>query len=168
MLKKVVIGTFLVNLVSCRETFSISGSGEPLVNLNNLKGLITDKNGYEIQFFLHPKTWLEADKHCKDLGGELALIEYPEKNYELQYWLDRLTNWKQRVMWLGYSDVREEGVFVDNNYNAPAEYFWRDGEPNNIGIEPFVELGTHKIPLIWNNNSGTSKRPYACQFINSL
>ena len=66
-------------------------------------------------------------------------------------------------MWLGYSDLRQEGVFVDNFHKPPAKTYWHAGEPNNIGSERFTMLAYHQYGD-WNNSNGATKLPYACQF----
>ena len=74
--------------------------------------LITDKNGNTFKYFFTRKNWHAAKSHCEILGGNLATVEYKEKNFELKFWLTRLSYWTVNSMWLGYSDHDAEGMFI--------------------------------------------------------
>ena len=67
-------------------------------------------------------------------------------------------------MWLGMSDIKQEGTFVWNSSNAPLNYTnWNDGEPNG-GTEEncgsFWGTGPH-----WNDHNCDSQVDVLCEQI---
>ncbi|XDV15992.1 hypothetical protein PO909_015893 [Leuciscus waleckii] len=102
------------------------------------------------------KSWSESRQYCRDRGADLIIINTEEKQKHLTSFI------KERV-WIGLSDIENEGImkWVDNS--TLNQGFWYGGEPNNAGDEDCVEL----IPLDsiqnWNDLPCSEKRKGVCE-----
>ncbi|CAM4466443.1 unnamed protein product [Leuciscus chuanchicus] len=102
------------------------------------------------------KSWSESRQFCRDRGADLIIINTEEKQKHLTSFI------KERV-WIGLSDIENEGImkWVDNS--TLNQGFWYGGEPNNAGDEDCVEL----IPLDsiqnWNDLPCSEKRKGVCE-----
>ncbi|XDV52497.1 hypothetical protein PO909_021224 [Leuciscus waleckii] len=94
------------------------------------------------------KSWSGIRQYCRDQGGDLIIINTEEK----QMFITSLVN---EEVWIGLSDIEQEGnmKWVDNS--PLKQGFWCEGEPNNYrGIEDCVELipfSPFKAVLNWND-----------------
>jgi len=78
------------------------------------------------------KNWTAAEDFCQQAGGHLASVSSNSTNDYI--WEGKNRRGLDRV-WLGGSDIKEEGVWnwIDC---TPWEYtFWQSGEPNNAVVE---------------------------------
>ncbi|XP_056128122.1 CD209 antigen-like protein C [Rhinichthys klamathensis goyatoka] len=87
-------------------------------------------------FFLsnESKSWSESRKYCRDRGADLIVINTEEKQRCISSF------YKERV-WIGLSDIENEGIlkWVDNS--TLKQGFWKEGEPNDDdGDEDCVEI----------------------------
>uniref|UniRef100_A0A671Q602 C-type lectin domain-containing protein n=1 Tax=Sinocyclocheilus anshuiensis TaxID=1608454 RepID=A0A671Q602_9TELE len=87
------------------------------------------------------KSWSDSRQYCRDRGADLIIINTEEKQVSFE-----------RV-WIGLSDIQQEGImkWVDNS--TLNQGFWLEGEPNNLdGTEDCVELNPEN-PILnnWND-----------------
>ncbi|KAK9977180.1 hypothetical protein ABG768_019001 [Culter alburnus] len=103
------------------------------------------------------KSWSESRQYCRDHGGDLAIINTEEKQMFLSSFI------KDRV-WIGLTDIENEGSmkWVDNS--PLNEGFWYEYEPNNAGgDEDCVELMPSGTIQSWNDLKCSEKRKGICE-----
>ncbi|XP_035024556.2 CD209 antigen-like [Hippoglossus stenolepis] len=92
---------------------------------------------YYITFYdLHRKrSWNDARQFCKKLGGDLAVIDTPEKTVSITKLInshhDPARSIYQGAYWIGLSDVDQEDIWKWPDGRRLAESYWNDGEPND-------------------------------------
>uniref|UniRef100_A0A3B3ZZ14 C-type lectin domain-containing protein n=1 Tax=Periophthalmus magnuspinnatus TaxID=409849 RepID=A0A3B3ZZ14_9GOBI len=92
-------------------------------------------------FFRKPKTWIDAELSCIEIGGNLASIHSSDDNQFIQDTVLRLTGSHWRV-WIGGHDGVEEGVWQWTD-GSPFDFnHWNYGEPNNF-------RGEHCLVMNW-------------------
>ncbi|XDV16001.1 hypothetical protein PO909_015897, partial [Leuciscus waleckii] len=104
-------------------------------------------------------SWSESRQFCRDRGADLVIINTEEKQKHLTSFI------KERV-WIGLSDIENEGImkWVDNS--TLNQGFWADGEPNNYNAahEDCIELIPKKHTLNnWNDLRCSEKRKGICE-----
>ncbi|XP_028415346.1 E-selectin-like [Dendronephthya gigantea] len=99
------------------------------------------------------KTWVEANKSCKILGGQLATID----RYSLNQFL--FNHWQKKRVWIGIKKSNSKWCYPDGK---PSPYLrWNTGEPNNVGgNEDCVEMWENGH---WNDAPCTLARPFICE-----
>ncbi|CAM4466224.1 unnamed protein product [Leuciscus chuanchicus] len=98
------------------------------------------------------KSWSESRQFCRDRGADLVIINTEEKQKHLTSFI------KERV-WIGLSDIENEGImkWVDNS--TLNQGFWFKDEPNNKGgDEDCVELIPSDSIQNWNDLPCSEKR----------
>ncbi|XP_050961538.1 CD209 antigen-like protein C [Labeo rohita] len=104
------------------------------------------------------KNWFDSRQYCRDHGGDLVIINSEEKQRHISSFI------KERV-WIGLSDIQQEGrmKWVDNS--PLIRGFWYKGEPNNYaGNEHCIELIPSKEPLKnWNDHSCSVNKKWICE-----
>jgi len=130
-------------------------------NFSNLKSF---PEGYKYDeesrraFKLHNemKNWHDAQQTCQTEGGNLVTVDTPKINNILKSERGRL--------WIGASDLKEEGIFVWTNGKPLSYNNWAPGEPNNYGRrgEDCVEVN-FRAPGLWNDNGCNKKRKFMCE-----
>ncbi|XP_048051421.1 C-type lectin domain family 4 member E-like [Megalobrama amblycephala] len=99
-------------------------------------------------FFIYneSKNWSDSRKYCRDRGTDLVIIDTEEKQKSISSFI------KERV-WIGLSDIKNEGrmKWVDNS--PLKQGFWLKGEPNNLARdEDCIELNPENPTLNnWND-----------------
>ncbi|XP_050961773.1 C-type lectin domain family 4 member M-like [Labeo rohita] len=95
------------------------------------------------------KNWSESRQYCKDRGADLVIIKTEVK----QHFITSLINVDRERVWIGLTDINQEGTmqWVDNS--TLEKGFWQATEPNNDrGNEDCVELASSLPPLNnWND-----------------
>ena len=126
--------------------------------------------GYK--FVMDPKKFENASKHCKEIGGELALPTSEESNralvdlakagYDLaiKNGAPPLTHFETQIpIWIN--------VQTDKDNKPPGDLVytnWKAGGPDGEGNE-CVRINTiGKKPYLWNTKRCNAEFPYVCQF----
>ncbi|MFO0550114.1 MAG: C-type lectin domain-containing protein [Polyangiaceae bacterium] len=106
-----------------------------------------------------PKSWDDAHKICRSTGGTLATPTSPEAMAKLRRALtpDLVAN----RLWLGISDLRQEGVFESDSGGALPSGVFMPGEPNDQNGEDCVELVVDAGG--WNDLPCDALRPSLCE-----
>jgi hypothetical protein len=76
-------------------------------------------------------TWDEAKQFAEQQGGYLVIIESQEENDFVKETYRISLEADADILWIGLSDVAEEGTFRWVNGEIPAYTNWAPGEPNN-------------------------------------
>ncbi|KAJ8038616.1 Macrophage mannose receptor 1 [Holothuria leucospilota] len=77
--------------------------------------------------------WTEAAQMCADYGGHLVTIQ---DKYENDFLEKAMENFDVEFVWIGMSDLHEEGVWRwENSHNIPSYTNWDYLEPNNLHNE---------------------------------
>ena len=106
-----------------------------------------------------PLPWLEAEEACVWMGAQthLASITSEEQERAVQHVADG-----NSFVWIGLSDIAEEGSFVWSD-DEPLEQYanFAAGQPDNAGSAEdavFYSSGTHD----WGDQAQTTPHPYVC------
>uniref|UniRef100_A0A8C1P0Y9 C-type lectin domain-containing protein n=1 Tax=Cyprinus carpio TaxID=7962 RepID=A0A8C1P0Y9_CYPCA len=100
------------------------------------------------------KSWSDSRQYCRDQGADLVIINTEEKQVSL---------FSERV-WIGLSDIENEGnmTWVDNS--AVNQEFWLEEEPNNAGgNEDCIELMPSETIKNWNDLPCSENRKGICE-----
>ena len=76
------------------------------------------------------KNWTAAEDFCRGEGGHLATMN---TNATKEFVLEGLTRRNLGKIWIGGSDIEEEGVWKWTDCTPWEDMFWAPGEPNNYG-----------------------------------
>ncbi|XP_048051413.1 C-type lectin domain family 4 member E-like isoform X2 [Megalobrama amblycephala] len=92
------------------------------------------------------KNWSDSRQYCRDRGTDLVIIDTEEKQRLISSFI-------KETVWIGLSDIENEGnmKWVDNS--PLKQGFWIEGEPNNLAEdENCIELIPEKPTLNnWND-----------------
>ncbi|XP_048051416.1 CD209 antigen-like protein 2 isoform X2 [Megalobrama amblycephala] len=120
------------------------------------KGYVWGPDGLFIS--IEQKSWSDSRQYCRDHGGDLVIIRTEEKQRHI-------TSLVKDNVWIGLSDIENEGMWkwVDNS--PLKQGFWDVGEPNNyhgdedcIGLNP----GIHTLNN-WGDFVCSYKRKGLCE-----
>ena len=93
-------------------------------------------------------SWQEAQTEAAAIGGNLVTINDAE---EQAFLVDRYGNDQQRL-WIGLTDVNDEGTFEWISGESVSFTAWHEGEPNDHGGgEDFTELNFSWFSGAWND-----------------
>ena len=111
--------------------------------------------GRHYKYFPASLTWLEAQKKCNEMGGNLVCIP----NEPTGRFLTRLSQGNK--IHLGATDKEEEGTWRWVN-GQPFRYTaWNSGEPNNThATEHFLEAD----PDGWNDTTAHTQNTFICEW----
>uniref|UniRef100_A0A8C1QTQ2 C-type lectin domain-containing protein n=1 Tax=Cyprinus carpio TaxID=7962 RepID=A0A8C1QTQ2_CYPCA len=113
------------------------------------------------KFFSDLKPWADAEKHCLDLGGNLASIHDQRTNSFLKSFLKKCANAVPRT-WIGGHDATKNGVWFWSDGSQFDYCDWLTGEPNNLGgHENCVELA-FGAEQRWNDASCDTPLSFIC------
>ncbi|KAL3873513.1 hypothetical protein ACJMK2_036636 [Sinanodonta woodiana] len=106
-------------------------------------------------------SWAEALHYCEIFGATLAVIENePEQNF-IAGMLSRLhDSIPSQHVWLGGTDLLEEGKFISPDSMVPLTYFkWAPTEPDNLNGQHCIETLLMEGSLMdkcWTGGNGFS------------
>ncbi|XP_035024558.1 C-type lectin domain family 4 member M [Hippoglossus stenolepis] len=84
---------------------------------------------------LKQRSWKDARQFCQKLGGDLAVIDTPEKTVSITKLINSHNDpWRsisENGFWFGLSDVDEENTWKWPDGRRLTESYWNDDEPNN-------------------------------------
>merc|ERR1719273_2395738 len=88
-----------------------------------------------------PRNFPESLSLCNVLRGSLAVATSPERADLMRRILSQYTEQCPGEVWSGFSDILEEGKFVDVNTGAGMEWSnWNWAEPNGGRVENCATL----------------------------
>jgi hypothetical protein len=93
-------------------------------------------NGHRYVRTPEPCTWAEAAAQAEAVGGHLVTISSQAEND----WVWRTFGGPDHSLWIGLSDLAEEGTWVWTNGEPVTYTNWDVGEPNNLGGEDYGQL----------------------------
>lgn len=100
-------------------------------------------------------------KLCKDAGGDLILPQNEQENNALVQMLRVL---ESPIGWIGITDRKTEGTFLDTDGNALTFTKWHPAEPSNSGNNEhcgMIYRDTHVG--LWNDVPCDSKYSIVCE-----
>ena len=99
---------------------------------------------------------MKAEAECASFGAELAPLTASDTASKLSTLMGH--GYSQ---WLGYSDVAEEGKWVDKHGNEHKNMPWKAGEPNGGTSENYALLYSNPPGLV-NDWCSTCKARFHC------
>jgi len=111
------------------------------------------------------KNWTAAEDFCRGEGGHLATVN---TNATKEFVLEGLTRRNFRSIWIGGSDIEEEGVWKWTDCTPWEAEFWARGEPNNAGnIQDCLALvlRSDSYPQLnrqWDDGDCSTKNEFLC------
>ena len=102
------------------------------------------------------KTYKDADLTCKSIGGHVGFPS-AENRAKSSMFVER-----SGTFWAGYTDIEEEGMFVNFRNDAFNASYWHQGEPNGERIENCVAIF---MPSMQSTDTECNvRRNYYCWF----
>ncbi|XP_019960199.2 hepatic lectin-like isoform X1 [Paralichthys olivaceus] len=88
-------------------------------------------------FYSAALPWNESRKRCRELGGDLVVINSEEEQRFLLSRLKDIMDHPEDKFWIGLTDSEKEAEWrwVDNTPPAPSLTFWLEDEPDNWNRE---------------------------------
>lgn len=128
-----------------------------------VKTILKDNTFYE--FYEDRVNWTTANAICEQKGGHLITIDSKAENDIAVSLIS-----EEFAAWIGYSDTKKDGEWVDSFGNKASYSNWTEGEPNNHwDVEHYAEV--YKTGL-WNDtkNFGSSfaKIGFICEYDNAV
>lgn len=90
---------------------------------------VLDYDGHSFACYFGCSTWEEAQNQCENMGGHLAVITSQEEN-DVLFDFTRYCGYDN--VYIGYSDVEEEGNWQWVNGDTSGYTNWTEGEPNGF------------------------------------
>ena len=131
--KTVLAILMLAVLVSCDKSDDLSD-----MKLNNNQAY----GGHHYAITSAKCSWDEAKQFAPEQGGYLVIIDSQEENdFIRDTYRIPLKAVDEDILWIGLSDVAEEGTFRWVNGEFPIYSNWAFGEPNNDkGIQNYGHM----------------------------
>ena len=140
-------------------------------DVNETKGVIScqvdgwmvyKKSCYKLMTDTLP--WVDAVNSCTSMGGYLTETDDDD---EFAYTVTLAKTFDVgRDMWLGASDIAEEGVFIWNRSKKKIDDIytaWKRGEPNGNVNESCLSIQMYTRAYKWNDLPCNTARPYLCE-----
>ncbi|KAL4223306.1 hypothetical protein ACF0H5_016777 [Mactra antiquata] len=98
-------------------------------------------------------SWAEAMQYCQAIGSSLAVISNNDEENFIEGYLHRVqTNISTSQIWIGGTDLLQEGVWMAPFSREPLTYFnWAGGEPDNLGGQHCLAI-FNVASLQWDDN----------------
>ncbi|XP_046569528.1 C-type lectin mannose-binding isoform-like [Haliotis rubra] len=110
-------------------------------------------------------TWPEAGFECEKHGAYLVSIETQQESVDMHALVEELNLGDLDKVWIGLSDVREEGVWVWESTRQNATFFdWAPSEPNQKDtVQQDCVILYGKQHLQWADDRCEYKYEYICE-----
>ncbi|XP_063041186.1 pulmonary surfactant-associated protein D-like [Engraulis encrasicolus] len=105
-------------------------------------------------------------KFCREAGGDLVV---PQNETENDVLLKMLTQLGAKIAWLGFTDRKTEGTFLDSRGSSLSFTKWRSGEPNDGGSKGEEDCGmmyVDKYNGLWNDVECDRNYHIVCEITN--
>ncbi|XP_077196630.1 C-type lectin lectoxin-Thr1-like [Paroedura picta] len=107
--------------------------------------------------------WSDAQRECRNLGGSLASIHFPEEMSHLSQYIRKFIQGYENI-WIGMMSPHNDQQWQWADHTPITYLPWDDGEPNNfLFLENCVELLYKKDYTRLNDNNCRRKQPYVCE-----
>ncbi|XP_052805334.1 perlucin-like [Mya arenaria] len=99
-------------------------------------------------------SWAEAEQYCQNLGGHLAVIRDATQEALVDGYIHRQHALiKTAQLWIGGTDLLQEGVFLAPVSLEPLTYFnWAPSEPDNLSGQHCLAIFRDSAQLQWDDN----------------
>jgi hypothetical protein len=104
-----------------------------------------------------PRNYEQAVQHCKDYQSEIIIINSKAENDFIR---STIQAWGTGDVWIGLTDILEEGTFIWWDGTAPTFTAWNGGEPNDWGGE---DCGQLMAWAGWNDLPCEAQLPVVCE-----
>ncbi|XP_016429023.1 galactose-specific lectin nattectin-like isoform X1 [Sinocyclocheilus rhinocerous] len=111
------------------------------------------------KFFNNPQIWINAEKICLHLDGNIASVHNHEEYAFMQNLIRYVTQGATRT-WIGGHDAVHEGVWLWSDGSKFNFQIWSPGEPNNKNNEDCLEMNFKNGN--WNDTPCSERRPFVC------
>ena len=121
-----MIVALAVTLAGVPMTAFAQNSGTIDTNVDQADAWVYNPGNGHYYRLTGPLTWFDAEAQAQDWGGHLVTLD----NAGEELWI-KDTFGRYEHFWIGFSDIKEEGVWVWSS-GAPVTYMnWDEWEPNN-------------------------------------
>merc|ERR1712168_1243154 len=112
------------------------------------------------RFFSSPKTWVQAEKHCLNLGGNLASLHSVEEH---KFITDLVwgSSGDFPITWIGGHDAVQDRMWFWSDGSRFDYQLWHTGQPNNAGGSGIV-LNYSGEGSNWYDISFGGSYPFVC------
>ncbi|KAL0968617.1 hypothetical protein UPYG_G00269220 [Umbra pygmaea] len=121
----------------------------------------TEINSRYFKYVSTPKTWLDSEKFCISLGGNLASV-HSAGEYDAIRRLVSISAGGDPATWIGGTDSYQDRTWFWSDGTKFDYYNWNGGEPNNAGgREPCIQINSgagHQ----WNDLTCGQTLPSVC------
>ncbi|RVE60775.1 hypothetical protein OJAV_G00184870 [Oryzias javanicus] len=113
-------------------------------------------------YFSTPKTWVQAEKFCRSIGGNLASVRNRWENKMLLR-LIRKTRGRYSQTWIGGSDVQMSGVWFWSDRSNYQYTNWCRAKPNKYSRrrQHCLQMSSTKRRC-WSQLECWKRRPFIC------
>ncbi|XP_038154344.1 galactose-specific lectin nattectin-like [Cyprinodon tularosa] len=112
-------------------------------------------------FYYESKTWVDAEKFCISIGGNLASIHSSDENTFLSTMVERVTG-RTHFTWVGGYDAVNDSTWLWSDGSEFNYENWYPDEPNNHRGNPEHCLEINLGGEQWNDMPCSSSRPFVC------
>ncbi|XP_060698527.1 C-type lectin Cal-like [Hemiscyllium ocellatum] len=116
--------------------------------------------GYCYKFVSQPKTWIDAELHCRTLapGGHLASIHWEEQNRIIA---EKFSQTERT--WIGFNDIYKENSFLWTDGSSSDFTHWDKEQPDNYHGQEHCVHFVARTPD-WNDLLCDSKLCFLCSY----
>ncbi|XP_032394478.1 galactose-specific lectin nattectin [Etheostoma spectabile] len=82
------------------------------------------------EFYIEPKSWLDAETACIAAGGNLASIRSAAEHAFLKEFINKVSG-THKTTWIGGSDAVKEGTWLWSDGSRFKYKSWNVGQPDN-------------------------------------
>ena len=126
-MKKISLKTVLTILIVTVVFSCEKSTDQSEMKLNNNQSF----GGHHYAITSDQCTWDEAKQFAMEQGGYLVIIDSKDENDFIRVTYRIPLKVEEDILWIGLSDVAEEGTFRWVNEEIPTFTNWSSGEPNN-------------------------------------